>query len=293
MKVSIISEGEGACAAYALGVLDSLYSHYGLKRVDYVAGSSGSLPLLAYYVSGQFSLAKDKFIKYLSSGKVLRLDHISQRKKIIDIDYIVDTIFKKKMPLNTKKLKESKTKFIIPATDLTTGKVRYFNNNSKYDFFEILRAGMAMPFLYNKSVKIGKKEYFDGAYGDPFPLSVGGIKNSKRIIIVTRDMTFINKIERVVSRIFKSKFEKGKYSALDHREGIYKRKMKEIRLLNKDKNTIVIEIKKNYPMFDNRKETLKRLKKTGYSDTVNNKEVAELIETMKKSKKKEFYFSDL
>ena len=204
MKVSIISEGEGACAAYALGVLDALYSNFGLKRVDYVAGSSGSLPILAYYVSGQFSLAKSKFIKYLSSRKILRLDHISKRKKIIDIDYIIDTIFKKKIPLNIKNLKNSKTKFIVPVTDIETGNLKYFNNRSKYDFFEILRAGMAAPFSYNKSVTIGKRLYFDGAYGDPIPVSVNGIKGSKKIIIITRNMTFSNKLEQFISKIFKS-----------------------------------------------------------------------------------------
>ena len=157
MKVSIISEGEGMCAAYSLGVLDALYSHFGLKRVDYVSGSSGSLPLLAYYVSGQFSLAKDRGIELLSNPKMIRLDHLPKRQNIVDVDYMVDKIFKKKLPLNIKKLKKSKTKFIVPVIEVETGELKYFNNRSKYDFFEILRAGMAEAFLYNKSVKIGKK----------------------------------------------------------------------------------------------------------------------------------------
>ncbi len=292
MKVSIISEGEGMCAAYSLGVLDALYSHFGLKRVDYVSGSSGSLPLLAYYVSGQFSLAKDRGIELLSNPKMIRLDHLPKRQNIVDVDYMVDKIFKKKLPLNIKKLKKSKTKFIVPVIEVETGELKYFNNRSKYDFFEILRAGMAEAFLYNKSVKIGKKFYFDGAYGDPIPVSVGGIKNSKKIIIVTKDMTFSNKLERFFSKIFKSRFEDGKYNALQQKYHVYREKMKEIKKLNKNKNNIVIKIKKNYLLFDNRKSVLEKLRKTGFEDTIHNKEILSLIENMKKSKKREFYFSD-
>ena len=113
MKLSLVVEGGGMRVAYSLGALGALYSHFGLRQVDYVTGSSSSLGLLAYYTAGQLYPGYYAWPKELSNYKLLSLRNLFRGKPIIDVDYLIDEIYKKKIPLSEKKIKASKIKFFV------------------------------------------------------------------------------------------------------------------------------------------------------------------------------------
>ena len=186
MKLSIVAEGGGMRGAYALGAIDALYSHFGLKSVDYMTGSSASAATLAYYAAGQFYPGYYIWSNELPSPKFLSFRNILKCRPFFDIDYLVDEVFKKRIPLNENKVKASRMRLIVPLTNAETGDAEYFNNRTKFDFFEILRAAMAMPFAYNHTVKIGEKAYLDGALTDPLPINIPQIRESRKIIILTK-----------------------------------------------------------------------------------------------------------
>ena len=146
MKLSIIAEGGGMRGAYALGAIDALYSHFGLKKIDYATGSSGSIATLSYYIAGQFYPGYNIWSNELPHHRFLSLRNILKGYPMLDIDYLIDEIFKKKISLNKKKVNESKAKLFVPLTNTKTGEAEYFNNKTDADFFEILRATMAAPF---------------------------------------------------------------------------------------------------------------------------------------------------
>ena len=71
-------------------------------------------------------------------------------------------------------------KIIIPVTEEKTNRVEYFTNHSKQDMSKILKAAMAEPFACARTIKIGKKKYYDGGYSTPVVIDHPTIKNTKK-----------------------------------------------------------------------------------------------------------------
>lgn len=292
MKLSIIAEGGGMRVAYALGALGALYSHFGLKKVDYVTGCSSSLGLLAYYVAGQLYPGYHQWPQQIQSKKLLSLFNLLRDKPIIDIDYLIDEVYKNQIPLNEKKIKNSKIKFFVPLVNAKTGKLKYFDNRTNEDFFEVLRAGMAMQIGYGKTVRINNIDYFDAGSLNPLPIDIPQIKKSKKIIILTKkkgkdkghwsDDFFI--------WLFKRHFTPEAYKVLKNHGKIYKKKVEQISQLE-SRGDIVIRPQKHFSRYSNNKETLKKLMDIGYKDASNNMKIIELIDQLKKTKRASFYFS--
>jgi predicted patatin/cPLA2 family phospholipase len=82
-------------------------------------------------------------------------------KKIIDVDYLIDEIFKKQDSLDEKKIHRFEGELLLSATNAKTGKIKYFSNKTNVNFFEVMRASMAMPLVYGKLISIGGKEFCD------------------------------------------------------------------------------------------------------------------------------------
>ena len=85
--------------------------------------------------------------------------------KILDLDYLIDEVFKKQEPLDIQKLYNSKIEVYVPATRSKDGEIIYFKNDGKHDFFEVMRATEAVPFATGlnriKKVRIGEDKFFD------------------------------------------------------------------------------------------------------------------------------------
>ena len=142
--------------AYSAGALLALYEKYGLSEPLVLGAASGSAGNAFYYLSRQYPLARTVWTKYLHDPQFLT------KRGAVNIDYLVDTVFKKKAPLDTKTLSKTKTRFYIPVTNATTGKTEFISNDSFFDYFETLRAAKALPIVYGKKVRLGLKKYIDG-----------------------------------------------------------------------------------------------------------------------------------
>jgi predicted patatin/cPLA2 family phospholipase len=51
----------------------------------------------------------------------------------MDIDYLIDIVFKKQDPLNVSNIYNSNIQFFVPATNSKTGEIKYFNNKDNVD----------------------------------------------------------------------------------------------------------------------------------------------------------------
>ena len=171
-RLAIITGGGGMNCAYSSGFLCGLAKEKNITSPFLMIGSSGSAGNIAYYVAGQFEELKDIWMKLLYNKKFIDL---RRKKKRVDVDYLIDTIFKKIKPLNIKKLKKSTTKILISATEIKTGKLNYFN--LKENCLEVLRATAAIPFFYGKAVEINSIKYFDG---DPGGVLISNMKRAKK-----------------------------------------------------------------------------------------------------------------
>lgn len=157
-KLALILGGGGMSTSYIVGSLLALKRKYKIQP-DIIIAGSGSAGTASFFVSEQFNIG----IKKVWLKEILNPRFISGKGffKKIDIDFLIDEIFKKKTKLNIEKIKNSPITLAVPMVDAKSGKLQYFTNHDKVDWFEVLRAGKAIPIFYNKNVKIGTKTYHD------------------------------------------------------------------------------------------------------------------------------------
>jgi len=186
--------------SYSAWALCSLAKNYNLKEPDLLIGSSGSTGSLTYYLTQQYDGIKNIWTNLLTSKKFIKFQRL---KKIMDIDYLIDDVFKIQEPLYISKVNNSKTKLFISSTEYKSGKVKFFSNTHEYDIFESLRASKAIPILYNKKVNIKNTDYIDGSIGATVLISIEkaineGVKN----IIVICDWKKISTLTKIFLNIY-------------------------------------------------------------------------------------------
>ena len=157
-KIAIIVSGGGMACSYNAGVLIGLINKYRTFKPDIVIGGSGGAGISAYYISRQKKSLKNIWLNLLSDRKFINPFRFW---KIINVDYLIDEIFKKQDPLDLDKVCFSKIKYFIATTNNKTGKVKYFSNKKKSNILEALRASMAIPIVYGKTVEIDGDRYCD------------------------------------------------------------------------------------------------------------------------------------
>ena len=113
--VGLILEGGGMRAGFVAGVLLALMEKK-MMPFDAAVAVSASVPTLAYFASGQRDEMAAVWRDELNTPRLVCYRNIpaasltmSTRRPILDIDYLVYTIFKEKYPLNLTQLLRVKT----------------------------------------------------------------------------------------------------------------------------------------------------------------------------------------
>lgn len=274
-KLAIISNGGGIKCAYSAGVLYALATIYNVGKPEIIVGSSGSVGTLAYFDTNQYECIKNIWTESLASEKFISKKRF---KKIMDIDYLIDDIFKKQKPLDYKKLANSPTKFFVAATQYETGE-RIFFDSKKINIFKIMRASKAMPIFYGNKIIINNKKYIDGSIGEDMPSNINKALDlgAKHIIVVKNG----NKPSGKVSLFWQT------YSFFVNknlRRSINKYLNRRLNINNfPDSNIIVLEPSQEIKMhpLDNSKKNLKHLFDLGYNDTKNNHKLKTFLDNLK------------
>ncbi len=164
-KIGIVCSGGGMTCAYSAGALEAIHDHYGFKTPHVLVGASGSAGNCAYYTAGQSKVGKDVWVDLLTDGQM-----ISWRQwPILNIDYLVNTVFRKRVPLDHRAVAANRLKLLIPTTNAKTGLLHYFSNHDKdFDIFSVLIAAKTVPIVAGRSVCVDgmcKHQYADGDIG--------------------------------------------------------------------------------------------------------------------------------
>lgn len=160
-KIGIVMTGGGMRCVYAAGALHALATDLQFTKPHVILGASGSAGNAAYYAAGQFASLQHIWLDLLPNSPFISF----RRKQIMDVDYLIDDIFKKQDPLNVAALTKSDTQCLFPATNFQTGIPHYFTNHDGNDPFELLRASKAIPLIFNETVRLGTETYLDGEIG--------------------------------------------------------------------------------------------------------------------------------
>src|SRR5258708_2202284 len=103
-KIAIVFSEGGMSCAYSVGVTLGLINKYKLTQPDIMIGSSGSTGILAYFVAGQYEAGRNIWENLLSTRKFISFFRLW---RIMDIDYVIDEVFKKQEQLDVESIKKS------------------------------------------------------------------------------------------------------------------------------------------------------------------------------------------
>lgn len=159
-KLAIITSGGGMKCSFGAGVMLALAEEFKIKKPQILISCSGSAGTGSYYVSQQYKSIRNIWENLLSTSKLI--NHF-RFWKIIDIDYLIDEVFRKQDPLDSGKIASSKTHYLIPALNREKGKIDYFSNRDRMDVFKAMRVTKALPIAFglNPKVAISKSTYCD------------------------------------------------------------------------------------------------------------------------------------
>lgn len=153
-------------AIYSMAALSVLEKRE--MKYDHVFGASAGAMNAAYFVAGQ---SDDSLSAYLNDINVREFINPWRFWKIVNTDYLVDEIFKRRKPLDIDQLKKSSTTLHIAVTEYQTGNPAFITNHDHdVDLFEALRASAAVPIFYGKKIKIKGKCYIDGGIKQALPI---------------------------------------------------------------------------------------------------------------------------
>lgn len=256
-------------AIYGAGVISSLVKKHKLTNPDILICGSGSSGTGSYFMSKQYPLIKDI---WLNLGLSKNFIQAKRFWKIIDIKFLLYTIFKKDFPLNEDQIYKSKIKYFIPALNKKNGNIDYFNINKEKNVFENMHACMAIPLAYkfNPKIKINNNNYCDSMAST---IAESHIKKAvelgaTKIIIISSILHKSNSIDR---KIFKTWmfFQKCKKEYYNNESKLLNYKPpKNIKILS-----IYPEAELTLNSLNNKEETLIKTFNQGVSETDKNKEL--------------------
>src|SRR3989344_9402491 len=117
-KIALIVTGGGMRSAYCGGVVHGLAKKHPDFKPDIIIASSGGSGCASYYATEQTDHGENIYKNLITTSKFISFLRPS---KIMDIDYLIDEVFKKQAPLDVKKLKKIKQKLLFAVTNYATG----------------------------------------------------------------------------------------------------------------------------------------------------------------------------
>ncbi len=165
-KTALIVEGGAMRGAWAAGVLAYLQERR-RRQYDFVYAASSGACSAAYLVAGMWEPGLAIWRELACN--VVRKTNFLRRKPIIDLAYLVDHVFRTRIPLSVAALQNAPTRFFIVLTDCHTGAPVYFHVCDDR-VFAALRATASMPLATRGFDFVDGQPYADGGLADPIPI---------------------------------------------------------------------------------------------------------------------------
>ncbi|MBV9349242.1 MAG: hypothetical protein JO026_00660, partial [Patescibacteria group bacterium] len=183
---AIVCAGGGMRSAHGAGFLYGVTAKLGIRNPEIVLGSSGNAANVLYVateIPEQYEAMRRIWTERLSTPRFISYKRL---RRIIDIDYLIDAVFKEQEPLDIQALGASPIRYFIPVTNARSGETKYIGREDKIDPFEMLRASKALPFFYGKKVPLPWGMFIDGELGPTLEdhLRFTIEKGAKKILVV-------------------------------------------------------------------------------------------------------------
>ena len=130
----ILAQGGGMVTAYHVGVVKALKEKYSLQNLNRIIANSGAAATYTYLVSNQEHIMEPIWIELVRSGKFVTPWEHPLGKHVINIDFLVDEMMKKKYPLDLNALKNSRIELNIGVTNSETGESIYISKDKTNNY---------------------------------------------------------------------------------------------------------------------------------------------------------------
>jgi predicted patatin/cPLA2 family phospholipase len=185
----LILEGGGMRAGFVAGALMALMDN-GLTNFDLGVACSASVPTLTYFATGQREEMENVWRHELNTPRLVRYRNIpsasltlSPKRPVLDIDYLVYSVFKGKYPLDLNSLNRSPMTCLFALTRVSDGRPVLLGPGDD-DIYRLFKASLAVPGCCPYTVCLGGDEYLDGGTTNPLPVQALTDKKTDRIFAI-------------------------------------------------------------------------------------------------------------
>lgn len=152
------------------GAYAAVINETGAAVYDAVLGSSAGAMNAAFCVTGEAQRGVTIYPRHLCDGRFLSTRRIFSLDPIMNVDFLVDTIFSHVEPLNYRALSSSTIPFSITATTRCgRPRLKRLNNLSRPKIEEALKATARIPFIA-QGWRTDEHKLLDGCLTQPIPL---------------------------------------------------------------------------------------------------------------------------
>jgi predicted patatin/cPLA2 family phospholipase len=191
-RTALIVEGGAMRGAWAAGVLAFLHER-DWRQFDLVYAASSGACSAAYFVAGMLEPGLSIWREWVGGRKLLRKSNCLRLKPLIDLAYLIDHVFKIRVPLSVEAIRNAPTQFHIVLTDCLTGNPVYFHARDER-LFDALRASASMPLATSGFHLVDGHPYADGGVADPIPILRAIAHGATDItVVLTHDRIFRHK----------------------------------------------------------------------------------------------------
>ena len=190
-QAGLVLEGGGMKGLYTAGILD-FFLDKGIEFSSVYGVSAGACHMCSY-LSKQRGRALDVCVDYLKTRRYCSLESLVTTGDLFNVDICYSLIPEYLYPYDYDAFNQYQGKAYSVATDIVTGKPKYFQiRDMKADIIKI-RASASLP-LVSRTVKIDGGYYLDGGISDPIPLQQSVMSgNRKNVVIMTKEVGYVRK----------------------------------------------------------------------------------------------------
>ncbi|HEV7449034.1 MAG TPA: patatin-like phospholipase family protein [Candidatus Paceibacterota bacterium] len=153
-KIAFIASGGGMSCAYSAGAASALQDS-GIRPNIFI-GSSGSAGTVSYFACGEADRATKLWQEEVTNPRVLQKHPLR-----LDVDFVIDSM-RDRFPFDEQRLRDANTELYLATTERASIRSRYVSNHEPLNWYDVMRASMATPFVYGRTVQLDGKLYHDG-----------------------------------------------------------------------------------------------------------------------------------
>jgi predicted patatin/cPLA2 family phospholipase len=196
--IGLVVEGGSLRGIYSAGGLHAL-AHLGYADLfDRIYATSAGAMNASYFLSHQPDLGISVYFESLLCRRFINPWRLW---KILDIDWLMRQVISVDKPLDVQRVMQSRTALMIMVMD-RRGKIHAIHaQRAKEPLLTLLKAAVAAPVLYNRSVSVNGKRCIDAGLVQPIPIEPAIADGCTDILVMTtRRPEFVRSIPSLWSR---------------------------------------------------------------------------------------------